>query len=259
MVDRPGLDPAAAATPLAAATSPLSRLRSRLPVASDTVKYARMSSVMAIIFAALFVAGLALVHSAPKLSDSDATFAAFYASGSTALVTVGLYLVPFAGIAFLWHMNATRLLIRTLTPAPSAVPDGLQLVAGILFVALMFAGTGAAGGVALVKDLTDAPLPSMDVARSLLGVGYALVFVYAVRGAGMYAITTTTLLRKAGVLPLWLAVIGRLLATFLLISTTLNPVVMLLFPAWAVLVGVVVFVRAGRLGGPVQPEKRPNA
>ena len=51
---------------------------------------------------------------------------------------------------------------------------------------------------------------------------------------------------------------GRPLATFLLISTTLNPVVMLLFPAWAVLVGVVVFVRAGRPGGPVQPEKRLN-
>ncbi len=38
----------------------------------------------------------------------------------------------------------------------------------------------------------------VPVGRSLTGVGYALVFVYAVRMAGMYAITTTTLLLHAG-------------------------------------------------------------
>ena len=52
---------------------------------------------------------------------------------------------------------------------------------------------------------------------------------------------------------------GRPLATFLLSSTTSNPVVMLLFPAWTVLVSVVVVVRAGRLGGPIQPQERPDA
>jgi hypothetical protein len=135
------------------------------------------------------------------------------------------------------------------------MPYGLQLVSGILFVALLFAGTAAAGAVALLKDLTTAPLPSVDVARGLLAVGYGMVFVYAVRGAGMYAITTTTLLRRAGLLPRWLAVIGYLLAAFLLVSTALNPVVMLLFPAWALLVGVVVFLRSGRLGATVPPEK----
>ena len=58
--------------------------------------------------------------------------------------------------------------------------------------------------------------------------------------------------------PSWLAMTGRPLATFLLISTTSNPVVMLLFPAWTVLVSLVV-VRAGRLGGPIQPQERPDA
>lgn len=225
---------------------------------ADATRYARLSSVMGVVFAALFVAGLTLVYASPGLSAADAEFTAFYAGGSTVLVTVGLYLVPFAGIAFLWHMNATRLLIRSRTPAPSAIPDGLQLVAGILFVALLFAGTAGAGGVALLKDLTNGPLPSVDVMRGLLAVGYGMVFVYAVRGAGMYAITTTTLLLHAGLLPKWLAGVGYLLAASFLLSTTLNPVVVLLFPAWAVLVGVVVFLRSGQLDRPASPQKEQN-
>jgi hypothetical protein len=234
------------------------RGRSRTPT-SGVVKHARLAGIMAVVFAGFYVTGLVMVHSSPGLQASDAAFSAYYRSSSTALVTVGLNFVPFAGIAFLWHMNAIRLVISARTPSPSAMPYGLQLVSGVLFVALLFAGTAAAGSVALLKDLGPGPLPSMDVARGLLGVGYGMVFVYAVRGAGMYAITTTTLLRSAGLLPRWLTVVGYLLAAFLLVSTALNPVVMLLFPAWAVLVGVAVFLRSGRLGDAAAPEKELTA
>lgn len=220
----------------------------------DTQRYALLSSLTAILFGALLVVALILVHSSPGLSASDAEFDAFYAGGSTALVTVGLNVVPFVGIAFLWHMNATRLLIRSCTPSPSAIPDGLQVLAGSLFVALLFAGTAAMGSIALIKDLTQAPLPSADVARGLLGAGYGMVFIYAVRGAGMYALTTTTLLRAAGILPTWLAVVGYVLAAFFLVSTTTNPVVMLLLPVWAILVGLVILIRAGR-HAPAPPQE----
>ena len=96
----------------------------------------------------------------------------------------------------------------------------------------------------------------MDVARGLLAVGYSMVFVYSVRGAGMYALTTTTLLANAKILPRWLAVMGYLLAAFLLISTTMNPVVMLLLPAWAVLVGLVILIRTRNLAEPNAPQEK---
>jgi len=246
---------------IAAAQPPIPRAdgagRRARPRMSDTLRYARLSSLTGLVFAVLLVVAVVLVHSAPNLRASDAAFAAFYASSNTALVTVGLYLVPFAGIAFLWHMNTMRLLIRTRTPAPSAIPDGLQLMAGILFVALLFSGTAAAGAVALMKDLGAGPLPSMDVARGLLAVGYSMVFVYAVRGAGMYALTTTTLLAKAKILPRSLAIVGYLLAVFLLISTTMNPVVILLLPAWAVLVSVTIFFRTRDHAGSTPTQEKP--
>jgi hypothetical protein len=220
------------------------------------VTLARLSSLTGILFAALLVLALVFVYTTPRLSASDAEITAFYAGSSTLLVTVGLYLVPFAGIAFLWHAHTTRLLIKFRTPTPSAIPYGLQLVSGVLFVVLLFAGTASAGAVALLKDLTTAPLPSADVVRGMLALGYGLVFVYAIRGAGMYALTTTTLLRQAGIMPTWLAVVSYLLALFLLVSTTLHPVVVLLFPAWVVVAGLVVFIRAGRIVEPAASERQ---
>ena len=93
------------------------------------------------------------------------------------------------------------------------------------------------------------PLPSADVVRGLLALGYAMVFIYAIRGAGMYALTTTTLLRQrqdhAYLARRHLLSAGRI---FLLVSTTLHPVVVLAFPVWVVVAGLVVFIRsrAGR-------------
>ena len=223
---------------------------------SDTAKLARLSSLTGLLFAALFVVALVLVHTTPTLSASDADITAYYASSSTLLVTVGIYLIPFAGIAFMWHAHCTRLLIETRTPSPSAIPYGLQLVSGVLFVVLLFAGTASAGAVALLKDLTSAPLPSADFIRGMLAVGYGMVFVYALRGAGMYALTTTTLLRSAKIMPTWLAVLSYLMAAFLLLITTLHPAAVLVFPAWVVIVGVVIFIRAGRVAEPAVSERQ---
>jgi hypothetical protein len=232
------------------------RARRRRATRSPTVNLARLSALTGILFAALFVLALVFVYTTPHLSASDADITAFYSSSSTVLVTVGQTLVPLAGIAFLWHAHTTRLLIESRTPSPSAIPYGLQLVSGILFVVLLFAGTASAGSVALLKDLTNAPLPSVDVARGLLALGYAMIFIYSIRGAGMYALTTTTLLRQAGIMPTWLAIVSYLLALFLLVSTTLHPVVVLIFPTWVVVASLVVFVRAGRMAQPAISERQ---
>jgi hypothetical protein len=78
---------------------PNRRAKRRTP-ASPTVKLARMSSLTGILFAVLFVR-VGFVDRTPTLSASDAEITAFYGGSSTLLVTVGIYLVPLAGIAFL--------------------------------------------------------------------------------------------------------------------------------------------------------------
>ena len=149
---------------------------------------ARMAGWSGIVFSALLVAGLVLVNRIPKLGDSDATYKAFYAGGGVDTLTVlGLYIVPFAGIACLWHMIASRTLMQVRRPGSwTEVPHWLHLAASVIFVCLLFAGTAAVGAVALLTEFSSAPLPGPDVARALSSLGYALVFIYGVRAAGMY-------------------------------------------------------------------------
>ena len=111
---------------------------------------------------------------------------------------------------------------------------------------MLFAGTAAVGGVALLTVFSTAPLPPPDVARALAAVGYGLVFVFGVRAAGIYMISTTTLARTVGLLPRWMAVLSYLAAAFLLVSTTFHPAILLVLPAWVLLFSVVVLVGAGR-------------
>lgn len=206
---------------------------------------ARIAAVSGLVFAVLFVAALVLLHRAPSLSAPDSDYAAFYAGGGDVVfVAVGLYLVPLSGIAFLWHMTAMRALLDTLTPAPSAMAHGLHLLSGVLFVAMVFAGTAAAGAIALAVYLDQAPVADPGVARTLAAVGYGLVFVFAVRAGGMFAITTTTLLRAGGVLSRPVTWIGYLLAGFLLLTATTNPAAALVFPAWVLLVAGSLLVHA---------------
>src|SRR5919112_5145817 len=97
-------------------------MTARAPAGAAMGSAARVAAISGLVFAVLFVAALVLVHRAPTLGDPDAAYAAFYADGGDQLfVAIGLYLVPFAGIAFLWHMTAMRNVLDTLVPAPSAM------------------------------------------------------------------------------------------------------------------------------------------
>ena len=206
---------------------------------TSTSAAARVAAISGLVFAALIVVALVLLHRAPGLGDPDTAYAAFYANGGDQLfVAIGLYLVPFAGIAFLWHMVAMRSVLDTLTPPPSTMANGLNLLAGVIFVTLTFAGTAAVGAVAFGVYFGHSPAEDPAVARALTAVGYGLVFIFAVRGAGMFALTTTTLLRNAKVLPKIGAAAAYVLAAFLLLAVTKNPVAVLVFPAWVVLISV---------------------
>jgi hypothetical protein len=215
------------------------------PVPGVVSSYARKAGWSGVVFAVLLALAMVLLSRVPGLAASDADYTAFYRDGGGGtLITVGLYLVPFAGIACLWHMIATRTLLQVQRPTSWAeIPHWLHLAASVIFVCMLFAGSAAAGAVALLTKFSDAPLPGPDVARALSAVGYTLVFVYGVRAAGMYIITTTGLARTAGVLPGPLVLLSYLVAVFLLVSTTFHPAILLVFPAWVLVVSIVLLVR----------------
>jgi hypothetical protein len=206
-----------------------------------------VSALSGIVFAGLFVVALVLVRQAPGVAASDRAYTEFYTAGSRdVLVTAGMHIVPFAGIACLWHIGSTRTLFEALPGPTTGVSHWLQLASGVVFVCMLFAGTAAVGAVALLTVFSSTPPPTPEVARTFTGAGYGMVFVFGVRAAGMYMITTTTLARQRALLPRAVTVVSYLGATFLLVSTSFHPAALLVFPGWVVLTSVVLLYGAAR-------------
>jgi hypothetical protein len=182
--------------------------------------------------AVLFLAAYRLLGMNPGPRAADAELVEFYASDDRRrLVLTGLYLMPFAGIAFLWFCTALRAWLRAGSTRPDDVVAGLQLASGILYVALFFAGAAAAAALAVSAEHARGPIDPF-VARQLPQLGQLLLVGFGMRMAAMFVFTTSRLVRLTGLLPRWFALAGLGVGLFLLLSTSFDRRLVLVFPVW---------------------------
>ena len=71
---------------------------------------------------------------------------------------------------------------------------------------------------------------------------YELVNVYALRMAGVFMFSTCTLAIRIGVFPRWMALLGYVLALFLLLSIGHFGWATLVFPLWTLVISVYVLI-----------------
>ena len=205
------------------------------------VEAPRAAGVAGLIFAVLFVACVVLLHRQPGAGSTAEEVRAWYLGENASRVgVVGLYLAPFAGIAFLWFMAVMRHHVSALE---DRFFDTVLTGSGIVFIAMLFATAAAAGSLVAAVKFRDAPVPgpeAVGVARSL---AYTFFYVYALRAAAVFMVVASTIGRRSGGLPRWLALAGYAVALVLLLSVSYAPLMALLFPAWVTAVSVVILVR----------------
>jgi hypothetical protein len=200
------------------------------------------AGVAGLVFAGLFAAAVVLLYQQPAKGSSAAQIAAWYTRGQArTLGLVGLYLVPFAGIAFLWFVAAVRHRIGAYEDRFFAT---VFLAGGIIFVALLYAAAAAAGAPLAAVRFQDAPPPSPDVVVFARGLGYTLLYVYAIRAAAVFMVVSSTSGLRTETLPRWLALFGYAVALVLLLSVSYARGFVLIFPLWVVLVSVELLRRA---------------
>jgi hypothetical protein len=172
---------------------------------------------------------------------------AFYASGSQRrIVLAGLYVMPFAGIAFLWFSVALRTWIRTDGLPQGELLAGAQHASGLLYVGLFFAAAAASSVTAVSIEYSSAPFDPV-VARQFPQYGATLLLGFAMRMAALYVFTTSRLGRASGVLPTWFALVGLVVGLGLLLSPAFSRALVLVFPLWLLALCALLFVRARRL------------
>ena len=210
-------------------------------------KTARLLAGVGGLHALLFVLAYVLLSHTPGPHAPDEEIVAFYQSESRRrLVLVGLYVMPFAGIAFLWFSTILRLLIRTRELRHGELFSNVQFVSGILYVGLFFAAAAASSVMAVSIEFSRSTIDPV-VARQFPQYGATLLLAFAMRMAAMFVFTTSRLGSMGGVLPRWFARLGFLVGLFLLLSASFRRELVLIFPLWLLALSVLLLVRARHL------------
>ena len=154
-------------------------------------------------------------------------------------LALALSLLPFAGIAFLWFMGVIRDRIGLLEDQFFST---LYFGSGLLYLAMMFAGSALAGGLLAVYSFDPDVLYASGLYTFIQSSIYKFSNVFAIRMAGMHMIVLGTIWIRTAVMPRWLALVTFILALVLLITITILPWVTLVFPSWVIVISVYILM-----------------
>ena len=196
----------------------------------------RAAAVAGIVFSAFLISALALLRvSFPADPATAGTW--LTDSGKRTTVAIGLNLIPFAGIAFLWFIGVIRDRIGAHEDRFFAT---VFLGSGLLFVGMMFVAAAVAGG--LIADMSTSGPPSADTLALGRNVTSLLLNVYSMRMAAVFTLTTVTIARRTKIVSKWVTVAGLATALVLLVGIGISPWAELLFPAWILAISIDILV-----------------
>jgi hypothetical protein len=198
----------------------------------------RSAAAAGIVFAVLLLAALIMVRIALDVNSFEELQSD---SSRRTLIRLSLNLVPFAGIAFLWFIGVVR---EQLGEIEDRLFSTVFLGSGLLFLAMLF--EGAVTSSSLLNMLAGS-----NVDANLWAYGrdstQTLISVYAMRMAAVFTISVSTAGMRTKALPRWLSIVGYLAALVLLLAAGEHKWTQLVFPAWVLLVSLVIlFTRPPR-------------
>ena len=200
------------------------------------LKTPRAAAIAGILFSLLLITGLVLFRLSVR-ADPFETGA--WLKTSAHKVALALNLVPFAGIAFLWFIGVLRDRLGELEDRFFAT---VFLGSGLLFLAMLFASAAVAGGIIIAYDARPQGLLDSATFTFARAVTYETMNLYAVKMAGVFMISTSTLTIRTGITPRWIAFLGFACALLLLFSGRYIDWILLVFPLWVLLISIYILI-----------------
>ena len=122
------------------------------------------------------------------------------------------------------------------------------LGSGLLFLAMMFASAALVGGILIAYSVSPTALTDSATYAFARAATYVILNTYAIRMAGVFMISTSTLFLRTRVTPRWMALLGYTLALLLLVSISYLSWIILVFPLWILLISVHILIENFRRG-----------
>ena len=209
----------------------------------------RAAAVAGVIFSVLMGTTLTIARLAAPADQTDPVAWLNDPTRRNAL-RFAIHLVPFAGIAFLWFIGVLRNRVGVLEDQFFAT---VFFGSGMLFVASLFASAAFSG--VLVEAMASGRLQTVnsDMYYLVRQLGGAFLNVFGIKMAGVFIISTSTIVLRTSILPRWVAYSGYACALVLLLAITNWPWIALLFPLWMLVLSACILVSEFR------PTTRPLA
>ncbi len=193
----------------------------------------RSAAIAGIVFAVLLLAALTMV----RIALSEGSFQSLQTDAQRrSLIRLSLHLVPFAGIAFLWFIGVVR---EQLGNVEDRLFSTVFMGSGLLFLAMLF--IGAVTSTSLLTMLAGSS-PNGDLFAFGRSNTQTLISVYAMRMAAVFTLSVSTVGLRTSAMPRWVSILGYLVALTLLLAAGEHRWFQLLFPAWVLLVSVVILL-----------------
>lgn len=204
----------------------------RLPILAR-LRAPKAAAIAGIIFAVLiFIAITLLLIAMPEQASINT---AWLTTNSRTLI-LAFNLVPFAGIAFLWFMGVVR---DHLGENEDQFFATVFFGSGLLFLVMLFIATASTGTILALAVTQIDRLTTSGIYDLGLTFSRNLMYVYAIKMAGVFMLSTSTLFLRTGAIPRWMALLGYVLAAIMIFR--LRQIdrlggVFLFFPLWIFLV-----------------------
>jgi hypothetical protein len=196
----------------------------------------RATAIAGIVFSLLLMISMTLIRTAVPANPLAAPPDVLRYSRRLSLA---LQLMPFAGISFLWFVGVLRDRLGQLEDRFFAT---VFFGSALLFLAMIFTAASVAGGIIRLMLSGSGNLIESGVYALARIQAYQAMSTYAMKMAGVFMISTSTISLRTGIVPRWMAFLGFGLALLLLLSVGTIPWILMVFPLWVLSISVYVLI-----------------
>ena len=211
---------------------------------STSLKTPRAAAVAGIAFSVLSIAIFSLL----RITLPSQPLQAFVHLGERASVVIlATNLVPFAGIAFLWFIAVLR---DRLGEREDRFFATVFFGSGIVFLAMFFCAAAIIGSVASASGANQSPPIDPRTFIFARNLAFDLMNVYAIKLAGVFMLSASTVFARTGTMPRHLVYLGWAAGVFVLGGSQFLDWSFVVFPVWVLLISTQILIDRFRRPAP---------
>lgn len=196
---------------------------------STTLRTPKAAAVAGILFSILTIAIFWLLRSSFPLPPLSALARL---DKSAPAIAMAIYLVPFAGVAFLWFIGVLR---NRLGRHEDQFFATVFLGSGLLFLAMLFTAAAIVGAILVAFATTTDQSINPETFAFVRSLAFILMNVFATKMAAVFMISASIVVARTRIGPRYLSHLGVPAGIFILVASQSVDWAFLVFPFWILL------------------------